>query len=575
MSIPFYMPARGERSAPSFDRDKPRELVRFFEELEYLFIRADLQNEADKKRHVLRYVEFELEQLWKPLPEYADTTKSYKAFKEAILFHYPDASGDYFYSLRDMDQLIEERRCLGISSTTDLSDFHLQFLSITNWLIEKQQLGPLEQRRGYLSAFQPQLLESVSNRLQMKFPDHHPNIPHSIQDLYEAAHFILQSAAATPPNYFVPIPTNVHLPFVPNSIVSIAKREPSVAMEDLNSIFSEFAKSIIVALGQSNQGKSSSIKPLNKPGQLATVSLLNTIDKKSPIPSSNSSQLSNLDRIATIETELHILRARNQKHDSMIRTRLQKAFALERAAFKDEDEAPVRTAQQTCIINVSDREEVPSTENRDVHPVTKPIEISQPPVTSEIANSIEHPFRDEDTTYAPLSIPNIDAPVNAPALSQKNDPAYKSLPPALDQSISAEVYKHSMQTPITITELPRLSPEDRSQVRNVKAMRHIPNASPPDSRHVLQLNNNKDKENLFTEHEAYQLESPYFTSQGFSPPKGSTIIDNPIDHYYRSLPPRQAPDSDRLVIPNHSSATRSIFAIVDNTEHIVRIFDPG
>ena len=255
MANQFYMPARGERAAPSFDRSKPRELVRFFEELEYLFERAALDSETEKKKHVLRYVEFEVEQIWKSFSEYSDAEKSYQEFKAAILVHYPDASGDYVYSLRDMDQLIGERQRIGIANTVDLADYHLKFLSITSWLINKQQLGALEQQRGYLRAFQPRLLGAINNRLQMKHPDHHPNIPHTVKDVYEAARFILQSATTAPQNYFAPTPPNVNPPFVPDGAVSIAKREPSVKKEDLGSLFTEFTKTIVEAINSNSRGR--------------------------------------------------------------------------------------------------------------------------------------------------------------------------------------------------------------------------------------------------------------------------------------------------------------------------------
>ena len=255
MANTFHMPVRGKRAAPSFDRTKPRELGRFFEELEYLFDRAALTKDSDMKKHVLRYVEFEVEQIWKTFAEYTDQTKTYKDFKNAILVHYPDASGDYVYSLHDMDTLIGERQRLGVSNTLELADFHLKFLAITSWLIEKEQLGTLEQQRGYLRVFQPRLLASINNRLQMKNPDHHPNIPHTIQAVYEAARFILQSAATAPQNYFAPTPHNVNPPFVPDGVVSIAKREPSVKKEDLGSLFAEFTKTITEAINQNNRGR--------------------------------------------------------------------------------------------------------------------------------------------------------------------------------------------------------------------------------------------------------------------------------------------------------------------------------
>ena len=67
-----------------------------------------------------------------------------------ILVHYPDASGNFVYSIRNMDLLIGEQQQVGITSTKDLSDYHLQFIVITTWLISKGQLGDLEQQRAYI-----------------------------------------------------------------------------------------------------------------------------------------------------------------------------------------------------------------------------------------------------------------------------------------------------------------------------------------------------------------------------------------------------------------------------------------
>jgi hypothetical protein len=145
---PVPMPARGERAAPTFDPTKPRELPRFFDELEYLFGRSNMTNNDEKKRQLLRYIDFDTEQIWKTFPEFKNPAQTYEEFKAAILTHYPDASGDFMYSLRDMDLLTGERQRLGITNINDLSYYHLQFIAITTWLIEKKQLGDLEQQRA-------------------------------------------------------------------------------------------------------------------------------------------------------------------------------------------------------------------------------------------------------------------------------------------------------------------------------------------------------------------------------------------------------------------------------------------
>jgi hypothetical protein len=590
MANTFYMPARGERAAPSFDKTKPRELVRFFEELEYLFDRAALASEAEKKKHILRYVDFETEQIWKTFPEYSDPTKTYQDFKTAILVHYPDASGDYVYSLRDMDLIIIERQRLGISNTAELSDYHLKFLSITSWLIQKQQLGTLEQQRGYLRGFQPRLLAAINNRLQMKDPDHHPNIPHTVQDVYEAARFILQGATTAPQNYFSPTPPGVNPSFVPDGVVSMAKRDPSVKQEDLGSFLSEFTKTIVEAINNNNRGRynnpaasssdsaprsttcnfcggphfmrecdkvdeliragkckrntegkivlpSGAYVPRDIPGtllserieewhrrnpnQLAAAALLHTIDNPTPksintyaTTATHPFQLSTSDRIATIEAELYNLRARNPKFVPTVRTRSQKVRIIAPEYAEAEDIEAVRAARQPQIV-----EEAEPVEETPVVP--EPTYAPQPDTTPE------HPYRNaKDAAYTPPIDRNLGAPIKVPA--KKNDPAYKTLPAVHDLSIAIDVYKRSMDSPITITqrELLSLSPEVRSQVRDVTTTRRIPNNPAIVSQNSLQL----DEENTAD----LQIDILHARQciHNRIPPKGAIIIDDPVDRYY-------------------------------------------
>ena len=228
-----------------FDKAKTRELPRFFDELEYLLERAAITSETEKKRQLLRYVDFEIEQMWKTFPEYTDPQKTYDDFKKAILVHYPDATGDYVYSLRDMDVLIGESQRVGITTLHQLSDFHMQFFAITSWLISKQQLGDLEQKRGYMRAFQPALLASITSRLQLKFPDHHPSIPHKIADVYEAARFVLQCAPAPAHSYYAPSPPTAQQT-LPTESPNF--REPTIKTEAFTALFTEFTKTIVDAI---------------------------------------------------------------------------------------------------------------------------------------------------------------------------------------------------------------------------------------------------------------------------------------------------------------------------------------
>ena len=137
MATPPTMPAQGEHSAPTFDRTRPRELPRFFSDLDRLFKIHNKLTKTKKKEYVVYYTDFETKQTWSSLKEFSDITKSYLEFKKEMLSHYPDMTGKYVYSIRDMDMLIGEQQHLGFNNMTELSEFHLQFIAITNWLISE------------------------------------------------------------------------------------------------------------------------------------------------------------------------------------------------------------------------------------------------------------------------------------------------------------------------------------------------------------------------------------------------------------------------------------------------------
>jgi hypothetical protein len=201
------------------------------------------------KKQVLRYVDFSTEQIWKTFPEFLDNNKTYKNFKDAILVHYPNASVNFVYSIRDMDLLIGERQRLGINSTKDLSDYHLQFIAITTWLISKGQLGDLEQQRAYIRAFQLPLLSVIINYLQLKNANHHPNVPHKVEAVYEAACFVLQGYSSFTQNSIAATnPQSTSLPQQsPTTGLSPTATTP-VKLENLSTLITEFTKSIIDAI---------------------------------------------------------------------------------------------------------------------------------------------------------------------------------------------------------------------------------------------------------------------------------------------------------------------------------------
>ena len=680
MAHPIQMPARGERAAPTFDTTKPRELPRFFDDLEYLFDRAGMTENADRKKHLLRYVDVDTEQTWKTFSEYKSIDKTYSDLKEAILKYYPDACGDFLYSLRDMDLLIGERQRVGITSTNDLTAYHLQFIAITSWLIDKKQLGDLEQQRAYIRAFQPQLLSAINNRLQLKNPDHHPNVPYEVQDVYDAARFILQGSSVTSQSY-QSSPASTQF----GQSQAAASAEPTIKKEDLASLLSEFTKTIVGAMSQ-NQNRSTggggsrglsclmcsgphliSTCPVvqeyiqagkcrrnhegkvilstgawiprdipgnnikervdawheRNPGQLAAATLLNTISTQvpgiyphpnlvqtaklpahSPTPSAfnpSSYQLSSDDRIAALEAEIFNLKARKVVANVPIRTRAQRA-RIETIDEEDDTPADVLDTRKKEIIDKA-RAAQKARETASAAPIPESSTTTQFIPTQQPTSIPEHPFRNaKDASYIPtIADKAASNPVRPQTFNKKPDAAYKTLPPIHDASIALEVYKRTMEAPITITqrELLSLSPEVRSQVRDATTTKRVPNKENVTIQSMVQthevidltadeiidLTGEDEVIDLTMDDEVIDLtrdsRSPSVPSFAVpsahyrTPPAGSLVVPDPYETYIRTLGPGQKPDADKLTVANDSVAIRSILALIDNSMKVECILDPG
>ena len=79
-----------------------------------IFTKARVTAKADKKDMVVQYIDMELEDVW----------SSYPKFKDAIINHYMEASGEFLYSLHNIDVLIGKRYQIGIRTLNNLIQFH-------------------------------------------------------------------------------------------------------------------------------------------------------------------------------------------------------------------------------------------------------------------------------------------------------------------------------------------------------------------------------------------------------------------------------------------------------------------
>ena len=84
---------RRERSAPVFDASDPAEIERYFNDLEFLFLKHHVLADHNKKLAAVRYPSIAAERLWRTAGTFRDTMCSYKDFKSEIIALYPECKG--------------------------------------------------------------------------------------------------------------------------------------------------------------------------------------------------------------------------------------------------------------------------------------------------------------------------------------------------------------------------------------------------------------------------------------------------------------------------------------------------
>ena len=225
------LPARSERSAPSFDDNQPEELERYFADLETLLDRHTVNADQEKKQAALKYLKIRTENLWKTTEAWTDPTKTYDEFKAEVFKLYPGSSSDRTYTMQDLDLIIGHYARIGILTSTDLGEYYRRFLLISRYLISKNRLSTQEQSRSFLRGLPPQLEAKVRQRLQQKLIDHFPDDPYALSDIYEAVSYVLMGAG--PHSVTMAPPQSTGSAAFTNPVTSPASDSTNVKLEAL------------------------------------------------------------------------------------------------------------------------------------------------------------------------------------------------------------------------------------------------------------------------------------------------------------------------------------------------------
>ena len=192
------------------------------------------------------YIDTDSVDLWKSLPLFEETS-TYPAFKMAIMKLYPGVDDDHKWVISDLDKLVGAWSRNGIADSNQLGTYYHSFLNILHFLISKGCLSENEQSRVYLWGFSMEFYNSIMHRLQVKFPDNLANHPFSLDQIHEAAEFVLKSASGTYLSSSIfPVPAAITLQPCPASQESLVMS--FMTKEDLTMALGQFTQTLMQAL---------------------------------------------------------------------------------------------------------------------------------------------------------------------------------------------------------------------------------------------------------------------------------------------------------------------------------------
>ncbi len=269
------MPARNSGSAPKFDSKNPRDLLRYFSEVELLLNAANINDDQAKKDHTKRYLSTQDFEIWDSLPE-SGPRFTYMAFKEAVVASYPGAEADRKYSRSDLSRLTETRRNTGIASTTELGEYYRDFRTMSAYLIAREKISEMEARREFVAGFPRDLLVRVAHKLQVTYPERDPDDGYPIGEVYRAAVFILRGSSFFPQDMYsaetslmtpmppahAPAPSNARSSTTP---VTTTETTPIKQEDRLFAALDRFAQTIASVTASVNGGRPPALAQTSAP----------------------------------------------------------------------------------------------------------------------------------------------------------------------------------------------------------------------------------------------------------------------------------------------------------------------
>ncbi|KAG5334995.1 hypothetical protein C0989_002622 [Termitomyces sp. Mn162] len=193
------MPPCNNTTAPKWDESCPRELPQYFKELEYLFADCGITDDTQKKEYASQYVSYNTAETWLGLPEFGDNIGNnapqpytYQKWKLAVLRLYPGTDASTCYNLGDLERLVNQTFNSSLATLGRFSDYYRDFQHIARWLLANSKLYCNEECHLFQQGIPTSLWSKIVCCLKITLPDHHPEDPYNVDQVFEGAKWVLK-----------------------------------------------------------------------------------------------------------------------------------------------------------------------------------------------------------------------------------------------------------------------------------------------------------------------------------------------------------------------------------------------
>ncbi|KNZ78651.1 hypothetical protein J132_11094 [Termitomyces sp. J132] len=139
---------------------------------------------------------------WLGLPEFGDNViignnaprpYTYQEWKVAVLRLYPGADASACYNLGDLEQqLVNQTFTSGLVTLERVSDYYRDFQCIARWLLANGKLYYNEECCLFQQGIPTSLWSKIIRRLKITFPNHHPEDPYDVDQVFKGAKWVLK-----------------------------------------------------------------------------------------------------------------------------------------------------------------------------------------------------------------------------------------------------------------------------------------------------------------------------------------------------------------------------------------------